>query len=283
MSTSFATPEGLRTLLTRLHDLDSVGHWSWRHDREAARLMEFTIRKYRWLARNHHCEPEDSAYAAFEAMRTNAVRFAADPWAVVTIAVQTSLIAEERAAGLLCAPGQARRREVSRHHDARRFCEYETEDGGFHPLLHIPAPPTDQDEEPEAGAPSGRKPTTAAEAADRTIKLFVSLGWPENTATCAVDFICARLVECKDRAATHSLLRRDERSRALLDLDRKAWAVILRLVLGHPDPDEAHTWAGRGLLVLFACGYTHAELLSDLALVRQIREAAPRKARRSDV
>ena len=74
MSASFATPEGLRAVLERLHDRERVGFWGWRQDREAERLMQFTIRKYRSLARTHHCEPEDSAYAAFEAMRTRAVR-----------------------------------------------------------------------------------------------------------------------------------------------------------------------------------------------------------------
>ena len=110
MSASFATPEGLRAVLERLHDRESAGYWGWRQDREAERLMQFTIRRYRSLARNHHCEPEDSAYAAFEAMRTRAVRCADDPWAVITRAVQVSLIAEERAAGLLCSTAQARRR-----------------------------------------------------------------------------------------------------------------------------------------------------------------------------
>ena len=108
MSASFATPEGLRSLLQRLHDRESVGYWAWRHDPEAERLMQFTIRKYRSLARTHNCEPQDSAYAAFEAMRTRAVRCADDPWAVITRAVQVSLIAEERAAGLLCSTAQER-------------------------------------------------------------------------------------------------------------------------------------------------------------------------------
>ena len=113
MNASFATAEGLRHLLQRLHDLDSVGYWSWRTDPEAEQLMRFTIRKYRWLAINHHCEPEDSAYAAFEAMRTRAVRMAEDPWAVVTRAVQVSLIAEERANGLaLLEPASSTPRHV---------------------------------------------------------------------------------------------------------------------------------------------------------------------------
>ena len=37
-----------------------------------------------------------------------------------------ALIAEERATGLLCSTAQARRRDVMRHHDARRFGEDET-------------------------------------------------------------------------------------------------------------------------------------------------------------
>ena len=281
MTRSFATPEGLRDVLTRLHDLESVGHWAWRTDPEAERLMAYTIRKYRWLAHNHHCEPEDSAYAAFEAMRTHAVRTAVDPWAVVTRAVQISLIAEERAAGLLCSPAQARRREAHGRRRARRFCEYENDVLEFHPKLRAPTPEQSaEDDEPEL-APGRERPTTVREAADEVIALFISLGWPDNTVTCAVDYVCSRLAESKSRSAAHSLLRRDEAGRASLDLDRTAWSVLLRIVLG--DPDARHTRAGHGLLTLLLCGYPTVEFVADDGLVLEISGSAPRIARRIDV
>jgi hypothetical protein len=73
-------------------------------------------------------------------MRTKAVRTADDPRAVLTTALQTSLIGEGPATGLLVlrpspTPGGLRA------HDARRLCEHETDDGGFHPLPQVLAPP----------------------------------------------------------------------------------------------------------------------------------------------
>ena len=189
MNASFTSPEGLRAVLVRLHERDSRGYWGWRQDPEAERLMKYTIRKYGSLARTHHCEPEDSAYAAFEAMRTRAVRCADDPWAVITRAVQVSLIAEERAAGLLCSSAQARRREVMQHHDARRFGEDET---GFLELLAQSRAPSPAAPAPVAAPTHSRArsgPTTASEALNLVISMFVALGWPPNSATCALDYI----------------------------------------------------------------------------------------------
>ena len=280
MNASFATGEGLRQLLQRLHNLDSVGHWSWRTDPEAERLMEFTIRKYRWLAINHGCQPEDSAYAAFEAMHTRAVRTADDPWAVVTRAVQVSLIAEERANGLLCSNPQARRHVTWGRHDARRFCEYENDVLEYHPALRAPAFLGRVVDGPETIDQA--KPTTPAEATDRVIALFTALGWPENTTICAVDYICGRLAESKNRPAAHSLLRRDEVGRAALDLDRDAWTALLRLVLGCPEPEYRFTRAGHGLLTLFMCGYEITEFLADDDLILEISQTAPKTARRID-
>lgn len=281
MTDSFATPEGLRQVLQRLHDLDSVGHWSWRTDPEAERLMRFTIRKYRWLARNHDCEPEDSAYAAFEAMRTHAVRTAEDPWAVVTRAVQVSLIAEERANGLLCSNPQARRHVMRDRHDARRFCEYENDVLEYHPAMRAHALLAIDDDQETSHLGAQERPTTPTEAADMIIRLFVALGWPENTATCAVDYICSRLAESKNRPAAHSLLRRDDMGRIALDLDRRSWSTMLRLVLGCPEPEYRFTRAGHGLLTLFLCGHEVHELFADDGLVREISQIAPKPARRT--
>lgn len=282
-ATTYTTAEGLRRLLVRLHN---AGPDAWRTDTEAADLMEFTIRKYRSLATKHRCQPEDSASAAFEALRTAAVRTADDPWGVVTRAVQVTLIAEERANALLCSPGQARRPHISCHHDARRFSEYDTDVIEHHPAL-CPSyePRTDLPSTAKAAAQTNsaqKPPTRALQAVDLTIALFVALGWPLNTTTCALDYIAARLVECGSRSTTHAMLRRDHSARALLDLDRRAWSTILRFTLGNPHPDHQFTAAGRGVLLRLLIGDPIIEMLADDTLVRAIRRAAPPKARTTD-
>jgi hypothetical protein len=271
----FTTAEGLRSLLNRL---DVAGPGAWRRDADVEELMAYTIRKYRPLAMKHHCEPEDSAVAAFEALRTCAVRNAHDPWAVVTRAVQVTLIAEERAEGLLCSPAQARRTEVSRHHDARRFSAYETDLLEFHPALRAHA------DEPDGASTQpvdqGENASTRAfEAIDLAIALFAALGWPLNTATCALDYIAARLIECGSRPTTHAMLRRDRSAHAVLDLDRRAWSTLLRVTLGNPNPDLRHTASGHGVLLRLLIGDPVIELLADDQLVLEISRSAPRLVR----
>lgn len=269
----YSTPEGLRSLLLRL---EAAGDSAWRTDPEAEELMAYTIRKYRPLAAKHHCEPDDSAFAAFEAFRTAAVRNAVDPWAVVTRAVQVTLIAEERANGLLCSPTRARRAHVSRHHDVRRFGESDHDLAEFHPALRVvPDIP-----EVDAAERDPAAPTTAHEAFDMTIALFVALGWPADTTTCALDYVAARLMESGDRFATHATLRRDENARALLDLDRRAWAVLLRRTLGNPHMDVRRTNAGHGLVLRLLIGHPLVELLAEDDLVREISSIAPQPVRR---
>jgi hypothetical protein len=269
----FTTAEGLRSLLNRL---DVAGPGAWRADADAEELMAYTIRKYRPLAMKHHCAPEDSAVAAFEALRTSAVRNAHDPWAVVTRAVQVTLIAEERAEGLLCSPAQARRTHVSRHHDARRFTEYETDLLEFHPVLRAHADDGASNQSADRGENASAR---AFEAIDMAIALFVALGWPLNTATCALDYIAARLIECGSRPTTHAMLRRDHSARALLDLDRPAWSTLLRLTLGNPNPDLQHTASGHGVLLRLLIGDPVIELLVDDSLVLEISRSAPRLVR----
>lgn len=272
--TTFETSEGLRHLLNRLAD---AGPGAWSTDAEAAELMAYTIQKYRSLAHKHHCEPEDSAAAAFEAMRTDAVRRARDPWAVVTRAVQVTLIAEDRANGLLCSPAQARRTHISCHHDARRFSDSEANLLDFHPSLRVDY------NTPDEPTRSADLPTGAFEAVDQAIALFVALGWPLNTATCALDYIAARLIESGSRATTHAMLRRDHSARALLDLDRSAWTTLLRLTLGAQIPALRSTYAGHGILLQLLIGDTIMDLLADDALILEISQTAPRAVRTVEV
>ncbi len=72
----FEHPEGLRALLIRLH---GQGPWAWQHDPEVAELMRHAADRYAALARRHGLDPWEAAAAAFDAMRTGAVRRADDP------------------------------------------------------------------------------------------------------------------------------------------------------------------------------------------------------------
>ncbi|WP_310964115.1 serine/arginine repetitive matrix protein 2 [Nocardioides terrisoli] len=262
MSHSFETSRGLRRLLTRLR---VFGAHAWEQDPEARELMVFAAKKYAALAVKHHLDPSAGAAAAFEAMRTYAVRTADDPWAVVTMAVKATLIAEERANGLLCSVDRARRPEVSQHHDVRRFCDTEADLPNFLPTLTVE--PFNLDEAP---------PTGAYEAVDATIDLFTALGWPRDTATCALDFITSRLSECGSRPKTHAALRRDRTARALLDIDQEAWSTVLRIILGNPNPDEFCTTDGHGVLLRLLIGDPVSELLDDDLLLFEISQTAPR-------
>lgn len=262
MNHSFETSQGLRRLLTRLR---VFGARAWEQDPDAHELMMFAAKKYEALAIKHHLDPSAGAVAAFEAMRTYAVRTADDPWAVVTMAVKVSLIAEERANGLLCSVDKARRPEVSKHHDVRRFCDTEADLPDFLPALAVDPFKTDEE-----------APTGAYEAVDATIDLFTALGWPRDTATCALDFICSRLIESGCRPKTHTALRRDQSARALLDIDQEEWSTVLRIILGNPNPDEFCTTDGRGVLLRLLIGDPVSELLDDDLLLWEIGQTAPR-------
>ena len=272
MRTDFTRAEGLRGLLVRLTE---AGPEAWRHDKEAADLMRFAIGKYGALARKHHLEPEDAAVAAFEAMRTRAVRTALDPWAVVTRAVQVTLIADERANGLLCSTARARRLAASGDHDAERWSDRATPLFDYHPAFRVPAEQDDVDLD-DCHPSRDDGPTGAYQAVDVAVDLFVALGWSPDTARATCEYICSRLIEAGSRANAHEVLRRDRHARALLDLDRRAWASALRIVLGSPNKDLAHTSAGRGLLLRLLIGEQPDELLADDKLVTAIHRSAAR-------
>lgn len=272
MSNDFTHSEDLRSLLVRL---DAAGPGAWRDDPAAAELMEFTMRKYGALARKHRLEPEDAAVAAFEVMRTRAVRTAQDPWAVVTRAVQITLGAEERANGMLCSASRARRAGGQGFHDAERFSERETSIYEYHPAFRIP-PAQDSVDRSQEQPRDAATPTNAYQALDEAVKVLAALGWPADTARSALEYICARLSDAGTRANAHEVLRRDHHARALLDLDRRAWSTLLRVVLGSPNPDLAHTSAGRGVLLRFLVDERPEDLLADDDLVAAISSTAPR-------
>ena len=272
MSIDFITPIGLRQLLTELH---YAGPSAWQHDPGAADLMEYATQKYAALARKHGLEPEDAAYAAFNVLRTDAIRHANDPWAATTRAVQIALIAEERGNGLLCSTHQARRAEIAAHHDAERFSDRETSVLEYHRAFQTPSEIDlllDSDTSVEQRS---RPSVSVPEAFEMTVRLFTALGWPEEATRHAIGYIAARLVDSGNRATTHEGLRKDRLALIALDLNQSTWSTLLTIVLGNPRPDYENTKHGHGIWYRFLIGETPHDLLNEDDLVRAISTSAP--------
>ncbi len=266
----FENSERLRALLTRLND---DGPDAWRSDPEAAALMRHAAQKYAALARKHGLDPWEAATAAFEAMRTAAVRRADDPWAVITRAVQITCIAENRANGLLCSVHQARRPRYSSFHDAERFSDRENPLTDHHPAFRAD-PFTDEDED-ASGETEISGSTGVESAVEDTIALLCWHGWEPEVARAAVECICARLAESVSRAGAYESLRRDRHARALLDIPAPSWYRLLRIILGSPDAHLAGTNAARGLLLRLLIGDSLRHLIADAELETAIKVAAP--------
>lgn len=259
----FTTTQGLRLLLVRLR---YVGTHGWRTDPEAVALIEYTVEKYAALSHKYGFEPMEGATAAFEAMRTRAVRVAEDPWAVVTRAVELSLIYERRAAGLICSSQEARRPEMAEFHDPERIHGYETVSLDYRAAFSTQDPQTQE----EPVSRTADTPKTALQAARELVLTFTLLGWPQEVAQTAVDYICNKLARCGNRHTAFEALRRDSHGRALIDVDQAAWLVLLRVVLGLQHLDRRHTTAGRGMLMRLLIGDEVADLVTDLTLVTEI-------------
>lgn len=263
----FTTTEGLRLMLVRLRYRSD----GWSHDPEASDLMSYAMEKYGALARKYGYEPVEAAIAAFDAMHTRAVRVADDPWAVVTRAVELTLVYDQRADGLLCSNQQARREVDIERHDAERFSDREAELVDFHPAFAIPAPQDAivfDDEDAENG--DGDEPTNAWRAVDDAVAVFVALRWPEEVARSAIEYICTRLLRAGNRKTAFEALRRDRHAQAMLDVDQRAWLVFLRVILGNQHPDRRQTSAGRGMLLRLLIGDDPEVLLADRPLVAEI-------------
>ena len=266
----FENSERLRALLTRLND---DGPDTWRSDPEAAALMRHAAQKYAALARKHGLDPWEAATAAFEAMRTAAVRRADDPWAVITRAVQITCIAENRANGLLCSVHQARRPRYSSFHDAERFSDRENPLTDYHPAFRAVPFTDDEDDVDHATEDTGS--TGVESAVEDTIALLCWHGWEPEVARAAVECICARLAESVSRAGAYESLRRDRHALALLDIPAPSWYRLLRIILGSPDPHLAGTNAGRGVLLRLLIGDSLRHLIADGELETAIKVAAP--------
>lgn len=260
---SFETPEGLRTLLTRLHE---AGPEAWRFDAEAHELARFIAKRYARLARKHGLDPWEAVTAAFEAMRKKSTRKAKNPWAVVTKAVKVTCIYEERAQGLLCSVGQARKAHISRNHDAERFADRDQALLQYHPALQTVVDPL-EDEEP-AGL-------TAA-AVTNAVTMFTLLGWPSTLARDTIDYQCLTLERLGSRPSAVEALYRDDHARAMLGLGRKTWNASITVLLGTQNPAYAATKRGRGLLMRLVLGEPLEQLFTDDDLVRKLAGAAPK-------
>ena len=92
--------------------------------------------------------------------------------------------------------------------------------------------------------------------------------------------MCARLAETTSRVSAFETLRRDFHARALLDLSSTSWLAMLRVVLGNPDPDLAHTAAGRGVLRRLLADEPLGDILADDAVLAEVVLSAPSDFRR---
>jgi hypothetical protein len=264
---AFTTPEGLRLLLVRLH---YGGTHGWRTDPEAAALIGYAVEKYGALARKHGYDPFDAATAAFDAMRTRAVRVAQDPWAVVTRAVELTLLYDRRADRLLCSNAQARKEtDDERRPAVARFSDYRVDPADFHRAFAVYAP-HDEPDNTDHHDDDRDEPANALFAIDDAVTIFTALCWPEDTVRSAIEYVCTRLTRSGNRLTAFEALRRDRHPQALLDLDQRAWLVFLRVVLGNQHPDHRHTAAGRGLLLRLVIGDTVEDLLEDRRLLAEI-------------
>ncbi len=202
-------------------------------------------------------------------MRTRSVREAHDPWGVITHAVRITCIYEERAQGLRCSVHQARRRHVSSFHDPDRFSTRAHPIVDDHPLLKT------IDEQYNHAEETDDTSTPVLVAVARAIELLVLLGWPDDVAQSGVDQICDALMRTGARHSAFESLRRDRQVRVLLDIPVTSWMVLLKAMLGEPEPMYAATNAGRGVLMRLLIGETVGLLLADDDLVIALSTAVP--------
>jgi len=266
--TDLESTEGLRFLLLRLA---YSGPRAWQDEAEATELVDFLTTKYGALARKYGLEPADAAAAAFDVMRTRSARVADDTWAVITRAVQLTLIYEARAQGLLCSNQAARRPELADCHDAERFSDRERALAEFHPAFHVHDTETGLDGDDDGAEES----TNSFVALDRAVELFAENGWPSAAARMALEYVCSQLSSCGDRHHAYEYLRRDVKGRNQLDLDQRSWIRLLRVVLGDPRRDFAGTRMGRGILLRLCLGEELTELCCDDEVTAIIWDSSP--------
>ena len=201
-----------------------------------------------------HRDPGEAGTEVFLALRNDGVRRAADPWAVLTRAVQISLSAESHAERHLTSTARARREQ----HEQR---EMPLRTGELVETLTAETVGA-VDEGPEA------EPVIA-----ETVLLFRLLGWPETVAGAVVEYIAARLADAGSITAAYETLRRDTAIRAQLDIERATWTGLLGVLLGgRPAPGRPRR---RGVLARLLLGESVRDLLEDDRLVRAVLACHP--------
>ena len=183
----------------------------------------------------------------------------------------------------LLAP-EAERRGVIPFHDPERFGDRDNALMDYDPAFHVTDPSavdTETDTSADAGdsgsGGSDQACMSAASASEDAIGLLCLLGWAPETARASVEHVCGALMRAGTRQSAYEALRRDRHARALLDLPRASWTVLLRALLGNPHPAYAATSAGKGVLLRLLIGETLPVLLRDDDLVLSLSLAAPRR------
>lgn len=246
---SFLTGEGLRQLIHRLNEASgaprpritremapeerqqTVAEILARAeiDRETAALFGYVVRKYAQLCRKWDRDPTEAAVAAFHAMTQDYILQSDDPWAIITIAVRKSVIAEAQSEKLLISPDRARQGDTIDWASPHRAGEHEE----FYFGLLTPSPP-------EAGSP------TEIHIHRVITEFFAAFGWHREIIDLAVTYVINRLLATSDLARAHEALRRDPTMPAQLDMPPEQWRVFLRILF-----DGRSTESGplrRGLL-----------------------------------
>ncbi|MFT3798905.1 hypothetical protein [Microbacterium sp.] len=182
--------------------------------------------------------------------------------------MQITCKAEIRAAGLLVATNRARHTSrIAGFHDAVRFAEREGI-AEYHPALAINSTMQEDDE------PSADDKRVAA-ALSETVGLFVSAGWDAVLVIDCVEHVAYRLGDLGSRATAVESLRRDRAVPVLLGVPSRSWGVLLRVMLGHPEPKHQGTPIGDGVRLRLLSGEPLESLSEDAALGKMIRAAAP--------
>lgn len=260
---AFATGEGLRALLRRLGQAEAGA--SWRTDPEARQLAEYTVSKYARLCRKWQRDPAEAATAAFLAMQGDYILTAADPWAIVTVAVRATVIAERNADLLLISTERARQKDTG--------------------LLEAPVRAGDHEEYLyDIVAPDPVEPDGESGLLDRVQRtatlLLVSLGWDVETAAAGVEYVATRLLVTMNATRAYEQLRHDDTLPALLDVPTDSWRAILRILLGvrgeHGVPGRRGLFARIAILPPeLSTAERVAQLLEDDDLVLAIFQARP--------
>lgn len=184
-------------------------------------------------------------------MRNPGVRRAADPWAVLTRAVQVSLSAESHAERHLISIERARREQ----HMAR---EMPLRTGELAESLTTPVGDGEPEDEP---------------VIEQACLLLVLLGWPHALAGAVVEYIAGRLAHAGSVTGAYEALRRDMAIRAQLDLPRPVWTGLLSVLLGsRPQPGRL---SRKGVLARLLLGESVGDLLEDDELVGAVLACQP--------